>query len=388
MSRPAWAPRRPGVGLILGIVLSALAGLLALLLAVVGSIAATGSIGPLVLGLGLAILPVPLLVGGVLALDRLEPEPVPELAFAFLWGAGAAALLAAIANTIGLELLATPVVGMQGALYVTATFIAPVTEEVLKGGVLVGFLVFRRHHVDSLTDGVIYASMVALGFAMTENITYYVQAFADTGGAGLAFVFVLRGVFSPLAHPLFTAMTGIGVAHAAIRRGRWWAPVVGLVAAMLLHATWNGLAGIGLVVGEPAAGFVGLLLAYAVLFLVLVAVAVVLVRDRRRLVGHIRTYLPAYVPTGALSHADVSMLSSLRARRRARRLVRQRVGARASRELAAFQLAATDLAILHRRVNAGTTRAADAEPERAWLLDRMRHARQQFLPALQRTRGA
>lgn len=381
MAPPPWAPRRPGVGFIVGMVLSSLAGLVALGFVLVDSVVSTGGVGPLVLGLGLAVLPVPLLVGGVLALDRLEPEPIPELAFAFLWGAGAAALLAAIANTIGFELFALPLLGSDLGFYATATFIAPFTEELLKGAVLVGFLLFRRHHVDSVTDGIIYAAMVALGFAMTENITYYVQAFADGGGGGLAAVFVIRGVFSPLAHPLFTAMTGIGVAYAASRRGGWWAPFVGLGAAMALHATWNGLSGLGLL-GDPAAGLLGLLLAYGVLFVVLVALMVVLVWDRRRLVGLIRSYLPAYVGTGVVTRADVEMLSSLRARRRARRLVRHRLGSHGMRAVADYQHAATDLVVLHRRVNAGLTPSGEAEPERAWLLERMQDARARFMPAM------
>ena len=47
---------------------------------------------------------------------------------------------------------------------------------------------------------------------------------------------------SGFAHPLFTAMTGIGLGVAARsgdRRVRWLAPIAGLIVAMMLHGTWN-----------------------------------------------------------------------------------------------------------------------------------------------------
>ena len=52
--------------------------------------------------------------------------------------------------------------------------------------------------------------MVGLGFAMMENITYYMRAFEEGGTEQLGAVFILRGLIMPLSHPLFTSMTGLG----------------------------------------------------------------------------------------------------------------------------------------------------------------------------------
>ena len=46
----------------------------------------------------------------------------------------------------------------------------------MKGLVLLGLFKFRRTELDGLTDGIIYASMVGLGFAMSENVSYYLAA--------------------------------------------------------------------------------------------------------------------------------------------------------------------------------------------------------------------
>ena len=46
---------------------------------------------------------------------------------------------------------------------------------------------------------------------------------AGPGGIGEATaLFVVRGVFSPFAHPLFTAFIGIGVGVAVVTRSRVW----------------------------------------------------------------------------------------------------------------------------------------------------------------------
>ena len=66
----------------------------------------TGTEGFLV-GLGLAVLPVPLLIAAFRWLDRVEPGPWRNLLFAFAWGACAAALIAIIANSFATRWIAT-----------------------------------------------------------------------------------------------------------------------------------------------------------------------------------------------------------------------------------------------------------------------------------------
>src|SRR5207342_2496542 len=103
-------------------------------------------------------------------------------------------------------------------------------------------------------DGMVYAAMVGLGFAMTENVLYYSHA-AVHGGVPLAATFFMRGVLAPFTHPVFTCMTGIGLAIAATTPRHWLrvaAPAAGLLAAILLHSLWNTSATV-----EDGAAFVG-----------------------------------------------------------------------------------------------------------------------------------
>src|SRR2546430_12892172 len=108
--------------------------------------------------------------------------------------------------------------------------------------------------------------MVGLGFAAMENVEYYgkvvhegaqhiQEVSAALRGQAIAesrinviVIFLLRGVFGPFAHPLFTSMTGIGFGLSQqFFKGpmRIIAPLMGYALAVVLHAIWNFTAGIG-----------------------------------------------------------------------------------------------------------------------------------------------
>ena len=117
-------------------------------------------------------------------------------------------------------LIADEVLGQGSGDVLGATIIAPIVEEGVKGAFVVGLLIFRRREFDGIVDGVVYAGLVAAGFAFTENILYMGRAFAEDDalvgqGGGVLAVLILRGILSPFAHPLFTSMTGIGCGLAA-----------------------------------------------------------------------------------------------------------------------------------------------------------------------------
>ena len=344
-------PGRTSVAFIVGIVITAVCAIVALGIDVLQSFAAGDGVAPFVTALPLALLPVPLLVALVLWVDRLEPEPRATLVFAFAWGAGIATLFALVINTAGLEYVTQPALGAGTGEYVSATFGAPVVEETLKGLVLIGLLWRRRDEIDGPTDGIIYAAMVGLGFAMMENVGYYINALITPERGGIAllgYTFVLRGVLAPLLHPIFTSMTGLGVAYAASRRHATWAVPAGLLAAMLLHGIWNGL---------TRYGTGGLVAGYAIMFCVLMVLVAILVADRRRLVGLIRRYLPPYQATGLVTGDDIAMLGSLRQRRQARNWARAAGGLPAAAAMGDYQLAATELALLHAKTRRGIVTA-------------------------------
>lgn len=367
-------PGRARVGLTVGTVLAVVCALVALgvdLLESLGS--GTHSAAPFFIALPFALLPVPLFVALVLLLDRLEPEPRAHLLFAFVWGAGVAALFAALINTAGMLFITQPALGTSNGDYISATFGAPVVEETLKGAFLAGMVWRRRSEFDGPTDGIIYAAMVGLGFAMIENVSYYIEALVNPALGGvklLEFTFVLRGVLSPFAHPIFTSMTGLGAAYAASHRRAWWALPLGWAGAMILHGTWNGLSKFG---------FGGVAIAYGILFCVFIGLIVILVSDRRRIVGLIWRVLPGYAPTGLVTVWDVQMLGALAGRRHGRRWARATGGRPAAAAMADYQLAATELALLHQRAERQVIDPGTFARRQQALLGLMQVARGTFL---------
>ena len=99
-----------------------------------------------------------------------------------------------------------------------------------------------------MLDGLVYAGMVGIGFAFTENILYLASAYmgddGQAGGVGSAVgLFIVRCIFAPFAHPFFTSFIGIGIGIAVGARSRdvrVLAPVIGYVVAVGAHAAWNG----------------------------------------------------------------------------------------------------------------------------------------------------
>ncbi|GAA3650744.1 PrsW family intramembrane metalloprotease [Nonomuraea antimicrobica] len=375
---PRWVLKdRPSFALIIGLVLTGLCALVSFSFDVIN-----GAPVQFFIALALALAPVPLLLAAVLALDRMEPEPRSNLIFAFAWGAGIAVLVAGVINSLNLHyIIDTAKLSEASARNIAATFGAPVVEETMKGLVLLGLLKFRRAELDGPTDGVIYASMVGLGFAMSENVSYYLGALSTSGVKGLAVTVVLRGVLSPLAHPLFSSMIGVAVAYAAQRRGpeRVTYVLVGWSAAMILHGLWNGLASYG--------GFPGLVVAYLALLVVLVVLIGVVFRDRRRIVALIQRYLPPYEPTKLVNEADIYMLSTFSRRRQARQWARAHGGRRGRRAMRDYQLAATELGLLHERAARHMVDEHTFHEEQRALLECMSTARADLPVALTHARS-
>ncbi len=178
--------------------------------------------------------------------DRYEKEPRLLLGLVFTWGAVLAAGAAFFVNTtveLGI-LLFTHSESLTDLT--TGSLIAPVVEECLKGfAVLIVFLVFRNEF-DSILDGIIYASITALGFAATENAFYiYHFGYHVNGPIGILIMFVVRVLLVGWQHPFYTSFTGIGLAVARLsakKTVKVLAPIIGLGAAIMTHSLHNTLA--------------------------------------------------------------------------------------------------------------------------------------------------
>jgi RsiW-degrading membrane proteinase PrsW (M82 family) len=189
-----------------------------------------------------------LFAGFINWLDRYEKEPKALLGAAFMWGVLIAGGGAYIINTV-LGLGVYIVTGSEGATdFATASIIAPVVEESLKGlAVLVVFFLFRKEF-DSVLDGIIYAGITALGFAAIENVLYiYEYGYQEGGWEGLWQLVFIRVILVGWQHPFYTAFTGIGLAVARMNRNiliKILAVLGGFATAVFTHAFHNTFGGL------------------------------------------------------------------------------------------------------------------------------------------------
>lgn len=293
----------------------------------------------------------------VLLLDLYEREPTSLLVAALLWGGVAATTLSGIANG-GWGLVVADIGGPAFAAKWTAALTAPFVEEILKGlGVVLIYLI-ARSEVDDVLDGFVYGALVGLGFAVVEDVFYFMAVFGGRPG-GVLQGFLLRVLASGLySHVLYTGLVGMAVGvmvsrrdDTPMRRRLWIAS--GLTAiAVLGHFLWNSPL-LDLFPTSPwsRADLVLIPLAAAVKGAPLLAFVVIAVRlARRRERRWLHGVFAAEVGGAGITAGELADLEDARHRRRARADMRARAGERAAGLFARLQREQVNLAMVRARV--------------------------------------
>ena len=256
---------------------------------------------PLLVSIFFGFVPMFLFAGFINWLDRYEKEPKALLGAAFVWGVLIAGGGAYIINTM-LGMGVYIVTGSESATdFATASIIAPIVEESLKGlAVLVVFFLFRKEF-DSTLDGIIYAGITALGFAAIENVLYiYNYGYQVGGWSGLWQLVFIRVILVGWQHPFYTAFTGIGLASARMNRNYFIkiiAVLGGFSIAVFAHAFHNTFGGL---IGGLEGLAVGTFLDWVGWFFMLLFIVWMIVHERNIL----KRQLHAEATNGLISPAQ------------------------------------------------------------------------------------
>lgn len=277
-------------------------------------------------------------------LDRWEPEPPRLLVFAFLWGASVAVVLAMVLS-VAFEAVVNP--GGGGGISTASVVLgAPLIEEAAKGLFLVVMMTGRRRNeLNSLTDCLVYAGLVGAGFAWLEDILYI------SGGESLSeslLTAAMRLIMAPFAHSLFTTMFAVGVYFSLQRRdtaSKIGFLVVGYLAAVLMHALWNGSSSLG-----PQAYLLTYVLWMVPIFALVVGLALTSRRREQRLVA---SKLPGMAAAGLITPNEATWLGTIRDRKQAIAVATRMGGRPAGASVRTFAAAVVELAFVRDRIDRG-----------------------------------
>lgn len=270
------------------------------------------------------------------------------LATAFFWGALVATFFAFLLNTTSMGVVGA-LANANAAEAFAAVISAPIVEEIGKALILLIFFFGKKDEFDGVVDGIVYASMTALGFAMTENILYYGKAAAMGGGGALTLTLIIRGFFAPFSHPLFTSLTGIGLGLARQSTNvlvKIVTPALGLLMAIFMHSIWNGSA----VFGGGGIFVLTYILVMVPAFVILLVVIALALRREGQVV---REFLVVDLERGLLTREEYDQLGSITGRMGSSFRALSQTGVKGWRARKRFNQLASELAFHRSRVARG-----------------------------------
>lgn len=295
-------------------------------------------------------------------LDRHEKEPLHLLIVAFVWGA-----LPAVALALITEVALAPTVATYFGPGAPTTLAAPIVEETIKALVLIGIFLFARREFNGVLDGIIYGALVGFGFAMTENLLYFLS-YAEQFGT----VWLMRTLLFGFNHAFFSSIVGIALGLVRYERRRWvgyLATPIALWLAILVHALHNSSA---------QAGVLGLLLAWlADSGGVLIVLATAVLAQRHEL-HWTSTYLGAEVERGIIDEEQYQIVQHPAQRLRLEGQALLQGGWTALRATHRFYHLLIELAFVKHQVALGDRfcTPADVEALRVAVLEARRHMEQ------------
>lgn len=202
-----------------------------------------------------AIAPVFIIILYIYFKDKYEKEAKRLLFYNFLLGAIVSIVITTIlyyAFDVVLPLTNHTSIFQQ---FIKAFFVVALTEEFSKY-VIVRYFSQKHKAFNEPFDGIVYAVMVSMGFAATENIFYVLE-----GGYQTA---LLRAFTAVPAHATFGILMGYYMGKAKFSNNRITLNLTGLLLAVFFHGAYDFFLFIdfvpGIWIGAFVSLFIGLLL--------------------------------------------------------------------------------------------------------------------------------
>lgn len=201
----------------------------------------------------LAIAPVVLIIIFVYIKDKYEREPKRLLLYSFLFGAIVSVILSTIIYLLIDFTLPRPDEFSVIQQFIKAFFIVALTEEFSKY-VIIRYFAQPKKAFNEPFDGIIYAVMVSLGFALTENFMYVLS---NGGGTEVA---IIRAFTAVPAHAICGVIMGYFMGKAKFNGKRIADNLIGLTLAILFHGSYDFFLFIDFIPGLWLGAFIALII--------------------------------------------------------------------------------------------------------------------------------
>ncbi len=199
-----------------------------------------------------AVAPVFIIIIYIYLKDKYEKEPKRLLLKTFLLGAIVSIIITTILYLIFDFIYPINIIGSTSVLqlFIKAFFVVALTEEFSKY-IIVRYYAQPKNAFNEPFDGIVYAVMVSLGFAFTENIMYVLE-----GGYEVA---LLRAFTAVPAHATFGILMGYFMGKAKFNGKRIADNLIGLTLAILFHGAYDFFLFIEFIPGIWIGAFISLI---------------------------------------------------------------------------------------------------------------------------------
>ncbi|MCH4552772.1 PrsW family intramembrane metalloprotease [Aestuariibaculum lutulentum] len=196
-----------------------------------------------------ALAPILAIILYIYSKDKYEKEPPKLLFLSFALGAIVSIVITSIMY-YGFNIV-LPLPNKTSILqqFIKAFFVVGFTEEFSKY-IIVKYYAQTKADFNEPFDGIVYAVMVSMGFAATENIVYVLD-----GGIQTALV---RAFTAVPAHATFGILMGYYMGKAKFSKNRLVLNIAGLLLAILFHGAYDFFLFINFVPGIWVGAFISL----------------------------------------------------------------------------------------------------------------------------------
>ncbi len=198
-----------------------------------------------------AIAPVIIIILYIYFKDKYEKEPVKLLFYNFMLGAVVSIIITTLMYVVFEIIL--PLHDKQSVFqqFIKAFIVVGLVEEFSKY-IVVRYYSQPHKEFDEPFDGIVYAVMVSLGFAATENIAYVLH-----GGYEVA---LLRAFTAVPAHATFGILMGYYMGKAKFSANKRLLNLTGLFLAVFFHGAYDFFLFIDFIPGVWTGAFVSLII--------------------------------------------------------------------------------------------------------------------------------